>query len=230
MSAHKTSAKARILLVDDHRSVLHGYQMMIDAEPDLAVCATATAAPEAISAVERSQPDLVISDLTLPSRGGLDLVKDLLALRPELPILVCSMHDETVYGERALRAGARGYIMKDADGPAFLAAIRCVLSGERYLSSRLAARALEAFVGSRTRGSISALERLSDRELEVFRHFGEGKTAKEIGAQLNLSPKTISVHRDHIKEKLKFATSAEMIREAVRYVETEQYPAAPQAE
>ncbi|MFL6596158.1 MAG: response regulator transcription factor, partial [Chthoniobacterales bacterium] len=90
MSAHKTSAKARILLVDDHRSVLHGYQMMIDAEPDLAVCATATAAPEAISAVERSQPDLVISDLTLPSRGGLDLVKDLLALRPELPILVCS--------------------------------------------------------------------------------------------------------------------------------------------
>ncbi|MFL6540183.1 MAG: LuxR C-terminal-related transcriptional regulator, partial [Chthoniobacterales bacterium] len=159
-----------------------------------------------------------------------DLVKDLLALRPELPILVCSMHDETVYGERTLRAGARGYIMKDADGPAFLAAIRCVLLGERYLSSRLAARALAAFAGSRTRGSISALERLSDRELEVFRHFGEGKTAKEIGAQLNLSPKTISVHRDHIKEKLKFATSAEMIREAVRYVETEQYPAAPQAE
>lgn len=230
MSTANTSAKARILLVDDHRSVLHGYQMMIDAEPDLSVCATATTAPEAISAVEHSRPDLVISDLTLPSRGGLDLVKDLLTLRPELPILICSMHDESVYGERALRAGARGYIMKDADGPTFLAAIRCVLSGERYLSSRLAARALEAFAGSRTRGSISALERLSDRELEVFRHFGEGKTAKEIGAQLNLSPKTISVHRDHIKEKLKFGTSAEMIREAVRYVETEQYPAAPQAE
>jgi DNA-binding NarL/FixJ family response regulator len=224
VSARKTqaTAKSRILLVDDHRSVLRGYQLLIDAEPDLTVCATATTAPEAITALERTDVDLVITDLTLPSRGGLDLIKDLIALRPELRILVCSMHDETIYGERALRAGARGFVMKDADGPTFLAAIRRVLAGERYLSNRLAARVLEAFAGTRSRGSISPLEKLSDRELEVFRLFGEGKTAKEIAAQLNLSPKTISVHRDHIKEKLKFATSAEMIRQAVRYVETEQ--------
>jgi DNA-binding NarL/FixJ family response regulator len=227
MSAGKTklAPKSRILLVDDHRSVLHGYQLMINAEPDLTVCATATSAPEAITAIERRDVDLVITDLTLPSRGGLDLIKDVIALRPELRILVCSMHDETVYGERALRAGARGYVMKDADGPTFLSAIRRVLAGERYLSDRLAARVLDAFTGSRSGGTISPLERLSDRELEVFRFFGEGKTAKEIAAQLNLSPKTISVHRDHIKEKLKFATSAEMIRQAVRYVETEQLTA-----
>jgi DNA-binding NarL/FixJ family response regulator len=113
-------------------------------------------------------------------------------------------------------------VMKDADGPTFLAAIRRVLRGQLYLSEKLAARVLDAFAVARPRGSHSPLERLSDREFEVFRLFGEGRTAKEIAAQLNLSPKTVSVHRDHIKQKLNFATSAEMIRQAVRYVETEQ--------
>ncbi|MEO8438646.1 MAG: response regulator transcription factor [Spartobacteria bacterium] len=224
MSATKTKAapKSRILLVDDHRSVLRGYQLMLDAEPDLAVSAMVTSAAEAMSAIERARPDLVITDLTLPGRGGLDLIKDLIALRPELRILVCSMHDETLYAERALRAGAKGYVMKDADGPTFLSAIRRVLGGQVYMSEKLAARVLDAFATTRPRGSSSPLEKLSDREFEVFRFFGEGKTAKEIAGQLNLSPKTVSVHRDHIKEKLKFATSAEMIRQAVRYVETEQ--------
>ena len=214
-------AKARILLVDDHRMVLNGYQLMLDAEPDLAVCAPATSVPEALAAVEHERPDLVVTDLTMAGRGGLDLIKDLLALHPELRILVCSMHDETLYAERALRAGAKGYVMKDADGPTFLAAIRRVLGGQLYMSEKLAARVLDAFAGSHQREGHSLLEKLSDREFEVFRLFGEGKTAKEIAAQLNLSPKTVSVHRDHIKEKLEFHTSAEMIRQAVRYVETE---------
>ena len=224
MSATKTkpAPKSRIVLVDDHRSVLRGYQLMLEAEPDLAVSAMATSAAEAISAIERARPDLVLTDLTLPGRGGLDLIKDLIALQPELRILVCSMHDETLYAERALRAGAKGYVMKDADGPTFLSAIRRVLGGQIYMSEKLAARVLDAFATTRPRGSSSPLEKLSDREFEVFRLFGEGKTAKEIASQLNLSPKTVSVHRDHIKEKLKFATSAEMIRQAVRYVETEQ--------
>ena len=217
-----SAAKSRIVLVDDHRTVLNGFTLMIEAEPDLAVCATATNAPEALDAVERTRPDLVCTELNMTGRGGLDLIKDLVTLHPSLKILVCSMHDETLYAERALRAGAKGYVMKDADGPTFLAAIHRVLAGQTYVSEKLAARVLDAFATARPRGSTSPLERLSDREFEVFRLFGEGKTAKEIAAQLNLSPKTISVHRDHIKEKLTFATSAEMIRQAVRYVETQQ--------
>lgn len=213
--------KARILLVDDHRTLLNGYMLMLAAEPDLHVSATATSVSEALAAVEHELPDLVVTDLTLAGRGGLDLIKDLAALHPNLRILVCSMHDETLYAERALRAGAKGYIMKDADGPTFLAAIRRVLSGQIYMSEQLSIRVLGAFAGARPRGSHAPLEKLSDREFEVFRLFGTGKTAKEIAGQLNLSPKTVSVHRDHIKEKLEFATSAEMIRQAVRYVETE---------
>jgi DNA-binding NarL/FixJ family response regulator len=220
-SGGKNACRHRLVLVDDHRMVLDGYKLMLEAEVDLRVCGTAATAATALEMVNRERPDLVVTDLTFSGRGGLDLIKDLVALHPGVKILVCSMHDETLYAERALRAGARGYVMKDADGPTFLAAIRRVLAGELYLSAKLAARVLETFANPRPRGSHSPLEKLSDREFEVFRLFGEGKTAKEIAAQLHLSPKTISVHRDHIKEKLEFATSAEMIRQAVRHVETE---------
>jgi DNA-binding NarL/FixJ family response regulator len=222
-AAHDSTlpAKRRVVLVDDHRMVLNGYRLMLDAEPDLSVCGVAVSAPEALDVIEHEKPDLVITDLTMAGRSGMDLIKDLVVMHPGLKILVCSMHDELLYAERALRAGAKGYVMKDADGPTFLAAIRRVLSGQVYMSDKLAARVLDAFAGTRPRGSSSPLEKLSDREFEVFRLFGEGKTAKEIAAQLNLSPKTVSVHRDHIKEKMGFSTSAEMIREAVRYVETQ---------
>jgi DNA-binding NarL/FixJ family response regulator len=217
------AAKSRVLLVDDHRMVLNGYQLMLEAETDLTVCAMATSAAEALTAVEHTKPDLVVTDLTMAGRGGIDLIKDLLALYPHLRLLVCSMHDETLYAERVLRAGAKGYVMKDADGPTFLNAIRRVLGGQLYLSERLAARVLNSFAGGGARGrdGHALLEKLSDRELEIFRLFGEGKTAKEIAGQLNLSPKTVSVHRDHIREKMEFHTSAEMIRHAVRFVETE---------
>lgn len=225
MKPGQTSAlpnKKRLLLVDDHRVVLEGYQLMLNAQPDLHVCATAAGAAEVVAAVEREKPDLVITDLTMSGRGGLDLIKDLHALFPTLKILVCSMHDEMLYAGRAMQAGALGYVMKDADGPTFLSAIRTVLGGQRYMSARLAAQVLGSFGVSRPRGSTSSpIEKLSDREFEVYRLFGEGKTAKEIAAQLNLSPKTVSVHRDHIKEKLEFATSAEMIRQAVRWVESQ---------
>ena len=214
-------AKFRLLLVDDHPVVLDGYRLMLNAQPDLAVCATASNAADALRAVERERPDLVLTDLTMPGRGGLELIKDLVVLHPGVKVLVCSMHDEMLYAERALHAGAKGYVTKDSPGPVMLGAIRRVLDGGLYVSERLAARVLAAFAGTRPRGSSSPLEKLSDREFEVFRLFGEGKTAKEIAAQLNLSPKTVSVHRDHIKEKMEFATSAEMIRQAVRYVETE---------
>ena len=214
--------KARVLLVDDHRVVLEGYQFMLNAQADLQVCGTASSAAEALTAVEQLRPDIVVTDLTLTGRGGLDLIKDIQALFPGMKILVCSMHDELLYAGRAMAAGAAGYVMKDADGPTFVGAIRTVLSGQRFMSARLAAQVLGSFGASRPRGSTaSPIEKLSDREFEVFRLFGEGQTAKEIAARLNLSPKTVSVHRDHIKEKMGFETSAEMIRQAVRWVESQ---------
>jgi DNA-binding NarL/FixJ family response regulator len=213
---------ARIFLVDDHPVMLDGYRNMLGAEADLRVCGTATNAADAIGWIETSapSPDLLITDLTLPGRGGLDLIKDLAALRPELRILVISMHDENLWAERSLKAGARGYVMKESDSATMIAAIRQVLAGGVYLSPRMAAKVIGAFASARPRGSeASPLEKLSDREFEIFRLFGEGQTAKEIALRLNLSPKTVSVHRDHIKEKMGYQTSAEMIREAVRWVE-----------
>ncbi len=220
--ATATGTRFRLVLVDDHPVVLDGYRLMLNAQPDLEVCATAANVADALDTVAREVPDLVVADLTMPGRGGLDLIKDLAVLHPGVKVLVCSMHDEMLYAERALHAGAKGYLTKDSPGPVMLAAIRRVLDGGIYVSERLAARVLDAFAGARPRGSDSPLEKLSDREFEVFRLFGEGRTAKEIAAQLNLSPKTVSVHRDHIKEKMEFATSAEMIRQAVRWVETQE--------
>jgi len=172
--------------------------------------------------VEREKPDLLVTDLNMPGRGGLELIKDLAALHPALKIVVSSMHDEMLYAARALHAGAKGYVGKDSPGNALLDAMCKVLDGGVYVSDRLAAHLADSFAAARPRGSTeSPLEKLSDREFQVFELFGQGRTAKEIGAQLNLSPKTISVHRDHIKEKMGFATSAEMIRQAVRWVETQ---------
>jgi DNA-binding NarL/FixJ family response regulator len=213
--------KYRLLFVDDHPVVLGGYSLMLKSQPDLDVCGLAGNAREAVQLFEKEHPDLVVMDLNLPGRGGLDLIKDLLALEPSARVLVCSMHDEMLYAERALRAGAKGYVTKDCSAAVMLTAIRRVLAGSIHVSERLAVRVLEAFAGGRPRGSHSPLEKLSDREFEVFVLFGEGKTAKEIGAKLNLSPKTVSVHRDHIKEKMEFGTSAEMIRQAVRWVESQ---------
>jgi DNA-binding NarL/FixJ family response regulator len=214
-------AKFRLLIVDDHPVVLAGYKLMLNAQPDLEVCATAPNAADAFVTMEREQPDLILIDLNMPGRSGLELIKDLVVLHPGVKVLVCSMHDEMLYAERALHAGAKGYLTKDSPGPVMIAAIRRVLDGGIYVSERLAARVLDAFAEARPRGSSSPLEKLSDREFEVFRLFGEGRTAKEIAAQLNLSPKTVSVHRDHIKEKMEFTTSAEMVRQAVRWVETQ---------
>jgi len=216
-----SQSAVRIVLVDDHPVVLDGYRTLLSKQVDFRVCATAGSAPEAVAAVERERPQLVITDLTMPGRSGLELIKDLTTLDPALKILVISMHDETLWAERALKAGAKGYMMKDCDSSTVIAAVRSVLAGGIYLSPAMSARVLGAFASARPRGSaVSPLETLSDREFEVFRLFGEGRTAKEIGSRLSISPKTVAVHRDHIKDKMGFVTSAEMIREAVRWVET----------
>jgi DNA-binding NarL/FixJ family response regulator len=211
----------RVFLVDDHPMMREGMGRLIDGEPDLVYCGGAGNASQAISEIARCQPDIVITDLTMPGRGGLELIKDLKALHSELPVLVFSMHDELFYAERALRAGARGYLMKEAGSGKMLEAIRQVMSGQVCVSPRIAGKILDLFAGQRPRGSQSPIEKLTDREFEVYQLIGGGMTTKEIADQLSLSQKTVAVHRANIKEKLGIASATELVRHAVRWVETE---------
>jgi DNA-binding NarL/FixJ family response regulator len=213
--------KRRIHLVDDHPIVLSGYSMVISAQPDLVVCGMSSSVSDALTAIPRDLPDLVVTDLSMTGRGGIDLVKDLTTLCPGIKILVISMHDELLYAERVLRAGARGYVMKESDAALMLKAIRQVLEGGISVSERVSSRILDRVAGAPARSSSSPLEQLTDRELEVFRLLGEGRTTKEAASLLNLSPKTVAVHRDNIKSKLGITSSVELLRHAVRWVETE---------
>jgi DNA-binding NarL/FixJ family response regulator len=211
--------KKRILLVDDHPFMRMGLAQLIDSQPDIAVCGQAGNPAEAHREVDRTAPDLVLTDITMPGRSGLDFIKDLRVRRSDQLILVVSMHDETIYAERALRAGARGYIMKEAGGERLLGAIRQVLAGETYVSPSLASKILGRLTAPRPRGSSSPIEKLTDREFEIFRLIGEGRSTREIAAQLHLSPKTVDVHRSHIKEKLELDDATALVRHAVRWVE-----------
>lgn len=214
-------ARRKVLLVDDHPFMRAGLAQLIDKQPDLMVTAEAGHPAEAMSIIERGNVDLVLSDITMPGRSGLDFIKDVHAVRPALPILVVSMHDETLYAERVLRAGARGYIMKEAGGENLLTAIRQVLRGEVYVSPKVSARFLDAMASKKPRGSSSPIEKLSDREFEVFQLVGHGKSTRDIARQLNLSPKTVDVHRANIKEKLQLMDTTALVRHAVRWVETQ---------
>jgi DNA-binding NarL/FixJ family response regulator len=212
--------KHSLLVVDDHPFMRAGIAQLIERQPDLRVCGEAGQPSEAFAALARTRPDLVLTDLTMPGRSGLEFIRDLRAAEPNLAILVISMHDELVYAERALRAGARGYIMKEAGGEALLAAIRQVLRGEVYVSPRMSARLLDALSARRPRASHSPIEQLTDREFEVFQLIGQGKGTREIAAQLGLSPKTVDVHRANLRAKLKLGDMTALIQHAVRWVET----------
>lgn len=217
----KTTARKSILVLDDHPMTRFGVAQLIQKQPDLVLFGECGSPAEAISAVARSSPDLLLSDVTMPGRSGIEFIKDVLAIHPHLSILVLSMHDETIYAERVLRAGARGYIMKEAGGEKLLAAIRQVLSGKVYVSEQMAIRLLDNLSGSKPRGSNSPIEKLSDREFEVFRLIGGGRTTKEIASELHLSPKTVDVHRGRIKEKLALPDSTALVRFAVRWIEAD---------
>lgn len=216
---HSTAVRKRVFLVDDHPMMRVGLGHLIERQADLTVCGEAANPEEAIRALPRAQPDIILADLTMPGRSGLEFVKDLLAIAPQVAILVVSMHDEAVYAERALRAGARGYIMKEAGGEAVVAAIRQILSGRAYVSPAMSARLLDNLSGKKPRGSTSPIEKLSDREFEVFQLIGQGKSTRDIAEQLHLSTKTVDVHRSHIKEKLDLKDATSLIRHAVRWVE-----------
>lgn len=214
-------APRRVLLIDDHPFMRAGLAQLINAQADLTVCGEAGNPVEAFQSLAKIKPELVLSDLTMPGRSGLEFIKDLKAAEPDLAVLVVSMHDEVVFAERALRAGARGYIMKEAGGDNLLAAIRQVLRGEVYVSPRMSSRILNNLSARKPRGSTSPIERLTDREFEVFQLIGQGKSTRDIAEQLHLSSKTVDVHRSHIKEKLELKDATALIRHAVRWVETQ---------
>src|SRR6516165_7721003 len=214
----RAAERARVLIVDDHPMTRAGLIHLIDHQPDLAVCGEAENAAKALDAVAASEPDLVLADITLPGKSGLELIKDVKAMRPGLPVLVISMHDESLYAERVLRAGARGYIAKHEGGEKLMEAIRHVLSGQIYVSERMSAHILEIFSGSQPDPERSSIRQLSDREFEVFELIGEGLSAREIAERLHLSAKTVDAHRAKIKEKLHVKTASELISYAARWM------------
>ena len=216
----KISVK-RILIVDDHPMMRTGLSQLIGNERDLKVCAEADTAGQAIDIITRQKFDLALLDISLPDKSGLELIKDFQALQPELPILVVSMHDEMIYAERVLRAGGRGYIMKQAGGQKFLTAIRQVLAGQIFVSENMSARILEIFSGRQSENSSSPVQRLSDREFEVFQLIGQAVGTRAIAEQLHLSVKTVEVHRANIKEKLNIKTATDLVRYAVRWVDSQ---------
>ncbi len=213
--------KRTVLIVDDHPIVRQGLAQLINQEQDLEVCGQAEDAHEAMQAIHSLHPDMVIVDISLKDTSGMDLIKDLKVQHPDLPVLTLSMHDEAVYGERALRAGARGYIMKQEATEKVVTAIRRVLAGELYVSDGMAAKMVSKIVGGGARKAGSPIDCLSDRELEVFRLIGEGFSTREMAEKLHLSVKTIETYRAHIKDKLGFEDANELLRSAIQWVNTE---------
>ena len=218
-SKEKQSAK-RVLIVDDHPMMRQGLAQLIDNEPDLKMCAEADTAAQAMTVLAGAKVDLVLLDISLPDKNGLEVIKDIQEQKAGVPILVVSMHDEALYAERVLRAGARGYIMKQEGGKRFLQAIRQVLTGQIYVSEKMSARILEIFSGHRMEAS-SPIERLTDREFEVFHLIGQGRNTKDIAHHLRLSIKTVEAHRVNIKQKLNMKTATDLMRYAVRWAEVE---------
>ena len=216
----------KILLVDDHPLMRRGQADLLSREQDLMVCGEAGTAREAMEAIAKLKPDIVLMDMALPDKEGLELIKDIQAIHPGLPVLAMSMQEESLYAARVLRAGGRGYVMK-AEGPERLvAAIRTVLSGQIAVSPRMSAKILESVAAPSGKVGGGPESKLSDRELEVMRLFGEGWSTEEIAQRLHLSPKTVDVHRMHIKEKLGLTTTPEFTRFAIRWVASQGGPSA----
>ena len=221
MSTGTDQGKRRVLLVDDHPIVRHGLGLLIDQEEDLMVCGETSSAVETLDNFKRMEPDIAVVDISLQGTSGLELTKALKEIQPSLPILVLSMHDESLYAERALRSGARGYVMKQESAETVLKAIRKVLSGGVYLSERLSSQILREFVdGTEAQVEKFGIETLSDRELEVFELIGRGRSTRDVANRLGLSVKTIETHRAHVKQKLKIDTATELVHRAFHWVET----------
>jgi DNA-binding NarL/FixJ family response regulator len=214
--------KHRIFVVEDHPITRRGLVELINHEQDLVVCGEADLASRALEEIKMLRPDLALVDITLPRRSGLVLLRDIKLWAPNVQMLVLSMHDESLYAERVLRAGGHGYIMKNESGEKLLHAIRQVLSGKTYVSEGVSSSIVDAFAGRRKEMENGTVGRLTDREFEVFQLLGQGLPTAEIGRRLHLSPKTVDSHRLHIKEKLQLHSLPELMRYAVRWAATEE--------
>jgi len=214
----ETENETRILIVDDHPIVRQGLAELINHESDLVVCGQAEDSYEAIKAIKDLSPTMAIVDISLKETSGLELIKDIHSQYPDLPVLTLSMHDEMLYAERALRAGAMGYIMKQEATENVIVAVRRILRGEIYVSDKMAARMVRKLVTGQIETATSQVESLSDRELEVFHLIGKGHGTRQISERLHLSVKTIETYRAHIKEKLNLADAAELLQYAIQWV------------
>jgi DNA-binding NarL/FixJ family response regulator len=213
--------KSRVFIVDDHEMFREGLRQLIQYDPTLTVCGDAPDVERALEGIRHSSPDVVIVDITLAESSGLDLIKTIRTQHEELPVLVVSMHEEALYAERALRAGAMGYVMKNEPGKTVVAAIQSVLRGEIYLSRKMSSSVIAKFMRGEPEKPTSPLEILSDRELEVFRMLGQGKGTRQIAGELDLSIPTIQSFRNRIKEKLQLKTAPQLVLHAIQWVQSE---------
>ncbi len=207
--------KKTVFIVDDHPLLRQGLALLINREQDLAVCGEASEAQTAMKEIAAQRPDILIADISLNGPDGLDLLKNLRGLYPNLPVLILSMHDESIYAERALRARANGYIMKQEATEKVLVAVRRILGGDIYLSDRMANKLLHQYI-SGAPADMTRLSTLSDRELEVFRLIGDGRSTRQIAEKLHLSIKTVETYQAHIKEKLSLQSGRELVQHAIQ--------------
>lgn len=223
-AAAKKPAPAGIVVVDDHPIVREGLVRVIDQSADLRVCGQSENISQALDVIKESKPALVVVDIALGGQNGIELIKDIKARHPHLPMLVHSMYDESMYAERCLRAGAKGYVMKQEPPQRLIHAMRQVLRGEVALSEAMTRQLLCRISDGKPRAGSSPAELLSDRELEVFELLGRGYPTKQIAQELHLSDKTIQTHREHIKEKLNVTDAVNLVRHAVQWVESQKQP------
>ncbi|MEX1011923.1 MAG: response regulator transcription factor [Balneolaceae bacterium] len=209
----------RVYIVDDHPLMRKGMAMTLQSEVDIDVCGQAETAEKAIGEIGSQKPDAVIVDISLPGMNGIELVKSLIHQLPHLKILVVSRHDEDLYAERAIRAGAKGYLMKLEAGDTLVTALRKVLNGGLWLSEEMGARMIMKMAGGKNSGTQDPIELLSDRELEVFEHIGRGDTTAEIGERLHISVKTVESYRARIKDKLQLDSGNALLHRAVKWIE-----------
>jgi DNA-binding NarL/FixJ family response regulator len=213
----EVARKTRIFIVDDHPIVREGLSLMMNREPDMVVCGEAEEATAALQAIASAKPDFLIVDISLSGPDGLDLLKSIRARYSAMPVLILSMHDESIYAERALRAGANGYIMKQEATEKVLVAVRQILAQKVYVSDRIANRMLQQYIKGSVSESKSPIAELSDRELEVFRLIGEGHGTRKIAEELHLSVKTVESYQAHIKEKLSLKNGRELVQRAIQW-------------